>query len=210
MPLVPASVSLQTTPGRRPMGAISSAKDGAATMCRITPSVSVSTTADSWSASCWNSVDISWRALSSSVAMRCRRSSRACASSERRSRGRSGCSRYSSRQRRQDRATTSLPPSSKPLRTTSKTRSACRPVVARRLLEIMFFPRLDESIPGIVPELRPECTPVYTKAPRLRRVPFSLPSADRYTGHRARYLLTRPEPPTTHQETDPCPHAPRP
>ncbi|EWS52806.1 hypothetical protein X551_04402 [Methylibium sp. T29] len=53
MPLVPASASLHTAPTWKPSGVTSSAKAGEDTMCRITPSVSVSTTADSVSASCW-------------------------------------------------------------------------------------------------------------------------------------------------------------
>ena len=59
MPLVPASVSPQTPPQRRPSGATSAANSGDDTMCTMTPSVSVSTTADSVSANCWYSVVIS-------------------------------------------------------------------------------------------------------------------------------------------------------
>ena len=59
MPLVPASFSPHRPPQRRPSGAISAANSGEDTMCTITPSVSVSTTADSASASCWYSVVIS-------------------------------------------------------------------------------------------------------------------------------------------------------
>ena len=59
MPFVPASASLHLPPARKPSGATSAANSGDETMCTITPSVSVSTTADSLSASCWYSVVIS-------------------------------------------------------------------------------------------------------------------------------------------------------
>ena len=59
MPLVPASVSLHMPPARRPSGPISAANSVEVTMCTMTPSVSVSTTADSASPSCWYSVVIS-------------------------------------------------------------------------------------------------------------------------------------------------------
>ena len=59
MPLVPASSSLQMPPARRPSGATSDSNSGEDTMCRMTPSVSVSTTADSMSPSCAYNVVIS-------------------------------------------------------------------------------------------------------------------------------------------------------
>ena len=59
MPLVPVAVSLHMPPTRRPSGPTSAANSGDDTMCTITPSVSVSTTADSTSANCWYSVVIS-------------------------------------------------------------------------------------------------------------------------------------------------------
>ena len=59
MPLVPAAVSLHMPPTRRPSGPTSAANSGDDTMCTMTPSVSVSTTADSTSANCWYSVVIS-------------------------------------------------------------------------------------------------------------------------------------------------------
>ena len=52
MPLVPIAASLQVPPTRRPSGPTSAANSGDDTMCTITPSVSVSTTAASGSASC--------------------------------------------------------------------------------------------------------------------------------------------------------------
>ena len=59
MPLVPASVSLQTPPTRKPSGPTCDANSGDETMCTMTPLVSVSTTADSASPNCWYSVVIS-------------------------------------------------------------------------------------------------------------------------------------------------------
>ena len=59
MPLVPASVSLQMPPARKPSGPTSAANSGDDTMWTITPWVSVSSTAESLSASCWKSVVIS-------------------------------------------------------------------------------------------------------------------------------------------------------
>ena len=53
MPLVPASASLHTAPICRPRGAAPRSNSGELTMCRITPSVLVSTTAESGSPSCW-------------------------------------------------------------------------------------------------------------------------------------------------------------